>query len=88
MFSLYDYYGIHVMNEGLMLIGGYNLKFVSLFAMMLAMLRGRTGAIVTGGNCNTLNSSNQNQARVMKLNLQMLSKIISLPVEKDHNHIT
>ncbi len=32
----------------------------------------------TGGNCNTLNSSNQNQARVMKLNLQMLSKIICM----------
>ncbi len=24
----------------------------------------------------------------MKLNLQMLSKIISLPVEKEHNHFT
>jgi len=37
--SLYDYYGIHVMNEGLMLIGGYRLTltFVSFFAMMLAM---------------------------------------------------
>ena len=37
--SLHDYYGIHVMNEGLMLIGGYRLTltFVSLYAMMLVM---------------------------------------------------
>ncbi len=39
MFSLYDY-SIHVINEGLMLIGGImlTLTFVSLLAMMLAML--------------------------------------------------
>ncbi len=38
-FSLYDY-SIHVINEGLMLIGGITLTltFVSLLAMMLAML--------------------------------------------------
>ncbi len=38
-FSLYDY-GIHVINEGIMLIGGITLTlaFVSLLAMMLAML--------------------------------------------------
>ena len=35
MFSLYDY-GIHVMNEGL--IVGITRTFVSLLAMMLAML--------------------------------------------------
>ncbi len=28
MFSLYDY-GIHVMNEGVMLIGGYNLRLLA-----------------------------------------------------------
>ncbi len=44
------------------------------------------GYVETRGNCYTLNSSDQNQARVMKLNLQMLSTIISLPVEKEHNH--
>ncbi len=39
MFSLHDN-GIYVINEGLMLIGGITLTltFVSLLAMMLAML--------------------------------------------------
>ncbi len=42
----------------------------------------------TWGNSNTLNSSNQNQARVMKLNLQMRSMIISLSVVKEQFHLS
>ncbi len=41
-----------------------------------------------GGNCNTLNSSNQKQARVMTLNLNMLSRILCLPLKDEHDHFT
>lgn len=40
------------------------------------------------GNCNTLNSSNQKQARVMTLNLHMLSRVLSLSVDKEHDDFT
>ena len=47
---------------------------------------GRPGAIVTRVNCSTLNSSNQKRARVMTLTPHMLSRILSLPVEKEQDH--